>query len=439
MPPPSPAPPVEPQREAPPRPAESAPTRPEAPREPSRGGPVPAPAEIPSARAPRPAPEAPRPVVPATEPPRARAPEEARVQQDRVPRLLASIRTEKGIYKNGERVKILGKVVNIAGDTRVASVVDLRVFRKLKPEERERSPGLRTEKDREVVYRTLLEPQSTEFSDDGYVIQFPSQEVILWLTKQVEFDVGAEVIPRGPGEGSIAATSFAAEEIGNLKLLQVFLMLVGMLFYVLLLIYLVFMKEPTKMAARNMLLVVYGSGLFFLLLALGGPLLISFSPTMEALFRTTPVGLVKATAEKVKDLQWMVNLGGVLGSDNALKGGYGIPLFVLILGMVGGVISMLLKFPEFLHEYDVIEVGGREETRQVSDLRAKLFRYFVYILTGPFLGMVVYSLVTLADYTNTLALSLMAFAVGFIAEQIVQAMLAVARNVLERAKGVFKK
>ncbi|MBI3304570.1 MAG: hypothetical protein HYZ72_21105, partial [Deltaproteobacteria bacterium] len=330
------------------------------------------------------------------------------------------------------------KVVNLTGDFPVSSIVDLRVFRKIKSEAQEKGPGVGLAESKEVVYRTLLEPKTADFSDDGYFIQFPTDTSLLF-SAQVEFEVGAEVIPRGQGKGDLAVTSFAAEEVGYLKILEILGVFAGGVLYVMLLIYLVFMKAPSKKAASNMLLAIYLSGLFFLLVALGGPLLISLSPTTEVLLRTTPVGVAKATTEKVKDLQWMLNIGGVVGSDNTLKGGYGIPLFILILAVVGGVISMLLKLPEFLHDYDAIPEGAAEEAGQVSSLRAKIFKYFVYILTGPFLGMIVYSLVTLADYTNTLALSVMAFSVGFISDQIVETMLAVAGNVLTRTKDLFKK
>jgi hypothetical protein len=198
------------------------------------------------------------------------------------------------------------------------------------------------------------------------------------------------------------------------------------------------MKDPNRAAARTMLFAIYGSGFFFLLVALGGPLLISLSPTLEALLRTTPVGLVKGATEKIKDIQWVVNIGGVLGSDNVLKGGYSVPLFLLVLGVMGGVISMLLKLPDFLHEFDAIGSNSPTESVDVSNLRAKVFRYFVFIVTGPFLGMIVYSLAVLADYTNALALSIMAFSVGFISDHIVEAMLSVSENVLTRAKGLFK-
>lgn len=386
-------------------------------------------------------PPAPVPALQREAGPKPAPPEPGKSEGDKHPRLLISIRTEKAIYKNGERVKLIGKVMNLTGDFPVSSIVDLRVFRKLdaaKPERREGAPELKPEQKKEVVYRTLLEPKSSDFSDDGYVIQFPSQEGLVF-SRQVEFEAGAEALPRGPGEGSLAVTSFVAEEIGYLNLFQILGVFVGAILYALLLIYLVFMRAPTKPAARQMLLAIYGSGLFFLLVALGGPLLISLSPSTEVLLRSTPVGIAKATTEKIKDLQWMLNIGGVVGADNTLKGGYGIPVFILILSVVGGVISMLLKFPEFLHDYDRIETATPDEAEGVASLRAKIFRYFVYIVTGPFLGMMVYSLVILVDYTNALALSIMAFSVGFMSDQIVDAMITVAGNVLTRTKDLFKK
>lgn len=422
-----------------PRPEPSRPaTQPATPR--PETAPAPLPVEVQPSRPVAPRPQVVRPPAPVAESPRLRSSEDPRAQQDKVPKLLVSIRTDKAIYKNGERVKLIGKVVNLTGDFAVASVVDLRVFRKVRPEQKEGAPGREADSKKEVVYRTLLEPKSADFSDDGYVIQFPTDDTLLALlfTKQVEFEVGADVTARGSGEGSLAVASFAAEEIGYVNLFGFLLVFIGAIFYVLLLISWVFMKEPSKAAARTMLFAIYGSGLFFLLVALGGPLLISLSPTLEALLRTTPVGLVKGTTERIKDLQWMVNIGGVLGSDNILKGGYSVPLFLLVLGVMGGVISMLLKLPDFLHEYDAIESGSTQESVEVSNLRAKVFRYFVFIVTGPFLGMIVYSLAVLADYTNALALSIMAFSVGFISDRIVETMLSVSENVLTRAKGLFK-
>jgi hypothetical protein len=43
--------------------------------------------------------------------------------------------------------------------------------------------------------------------------------------------------------------------------------------------------------------------------------------------------------------------------------------------------------------------------------------------------MIVYSLGTFADYTNVLALSIMAFSVGFVSDRIVVTMLAVAESI----------
>lgn len=117
--------------------------------------------------------------------------------------------------------------------------------------------------------------------------------------------------------------------------------------------------------------------------------LISFSPGTEAIFRTTPVGIAKVTTDKIKELQWTLNIGGVIDANNLLRGGYAVPLFVLVLAILGGVTSMLLKLPEFLRAYDLIPAETPEEAESVSKLRTDVFKYFVYILTAPFVGMIV--------------------------------------------------
>ena len=339
------------------------------------------------------------------------------------PRLLISVRTEKSLYKNGERVKILGKVVNLSGDP-VPSVVDLRIFRK------DGSPD-------QPDYRVLVEPRTPDFSDEGFSVVLGDDGSILH-GQAVEFIVGAEAKSRGGGEPSLAATSFRGQEIGYLGVLKIFAVPVLIVLGFLVSSLWVFTLEPTRGAAKSAIWVIYASGLLFLLVALVGPVLISVSPTAETLIGTTPVGIAKVTTEKIKEMQWTINIGGTIGADNVLKGGYAVPLFVVVLAIVGCVINMLLKLPEFLREYEAIRAGQPGEAERVSILRDNVFKYFVYILTGPFLGMMLYSLVTLADYTNALALSIMGFSVGFIADRIVETILIVAGNVLTRASGLFK-
>ncbi len=370
-------------------------------------------------------PDAERPTPPASpaRPPGVPAASGAPAQKDALPRLLISVRTDKSLYKNGERVRITGRVVNLAGEL-LPSVVDLRVAR------RDRSLD-------QPEYRILLEPRGPDFSDDGFSLYLPTDDSVL-RGQQVEFVAAAEVTPRGGGESSVAATAFRAEEFGYLGLVKIYAAPVLIVFAFLVSTLLVFMMDPTKRAAKYAVWVVYASGWLFLLVGLVGPLLISASPSAETLIRTTPVGIAKVTTEKIRDLQWTINIGGTIGSDNVLKGGYAVPLFVLVLGIVGGVINMLLKLPDFLRDYEAVQAGDASEAARVSTLRDNVFKYFVYILTGPFLGMMVYSLVTLADYTNALALSIMGFSVGFVSDRIVQTLLVVAGNVLNRASSVFR-
>lgn len=344
------------------------------------------------------------------------------------PRLLVSIRTDKAIYKNGERVKIIGKIVNLTGDLK-PSVVDLRIVRIVNPD---KPPNWE-----EPDYRVLIEPTSSDFTDENFTIQLPLQDSA-FQDQRVEFKVGAEATIRGgTAPSTVVIISFAAGEVGYYRLIKIFSAPIIVVLSFVVLSLSVFLMQPNKRVAKYALWVIYGSGPLFLLVALLGPLLISFSPGTEALIRTTPVGIAKVTTEKIKDLQWTVNIGGVV-SDGVLKGGSGIPLFVLIWAMVGGVISMLLKFPEFLRQYHSIAIGVDAEADNVVSFRSNAFKYFIYILTGPFLGAMFYSLLTLLDYTNAAALTVAAFSVGFVSDRVVETIIAVAENILTRAKELFK-
>src|SRR5262249_7661077 len=117
-----------------------------------------------------------------------------------------------------------------------------------------------------------------------------------------------------------------------------------------------------------------------------------------------------------------------------LKGGFAVPLYVLILSVVGAVISMLLELPDFLRDYEAIHTGAPDESARASTLSSEVLKYFVYILTGPFLGMIAYSLASLLASTSVFVLSVVAFSVGFISDALVEAMVSFATGILNRAR-----
>jgi hypothetical protein len=339
------------------------------------------------------------------------------------PRLSVSVRTDKVIFKNGERVKISGRVLNLAGDPRPA-IVEITIARK----DAAGKPDWN-----EPVYQNVLDVTAAEFSDDGHTIQLREASNFLY-GQWVEFALGVRATPRGSsGVQAESVSSFAVQEIGYLWLaviicvpgLFMFVSVSGTLWGC--------MRPANKPAAKVVLWVLYCSAIVYLGIPLVGPLLISVSPGTEAFFRSTPVGIVKVATEKMKDLQWALNLGGVVTGET-VRGGFVVPLFVLILGMIGGVINMFLKLPDFLFTYHGIVDGSPEERSTVSALRSDVFRYFGYIIVGPFLAMVMYSIMALADFTSPLVLAVVAFSVGFRSNRVVDWILDFSSSYVDRAR-----
>jgi hypothetical protein len=172
---------------------------------------------------------------------------------------------------------------------------------------------------------------------------------------------------------------------------------------------------------------IYVIALVFLATPFLGPLLISSSSDLVALLRTTPVGFLKAPVGTPADLQWVVNIGGVVDPSGALKGGIAVPLLVLVLALVGAGINMLRQLPHFLELYDAIPAATTLDGAN-EELRTGLFRYFVYILGAPYIAMAAYSLMNLANDTNPNALMVVSFAVGFTSDAVIEAVMERARR-----------
>jgi hypothetical protein len=396
------------------------------------------------------------------------------------PQLLTSVRTEKGVYRPGERVRIIGKVLDITGAEQ-GGLVELQVVKQeagqevKQPTEQEEWSGTGNglsprvyrvrlglngadfwdagftnkppapRKDN-IVYRVTLGLYGSDFWDDGFIIPREPRKDKRGQSQYEHYIVKA----RAHSQGSSAEDEWSSEAPFTAE--ESSWLLIGLLCLVpisLAVLLSVFMMAPTKRAAGWSLLLVFISGLCFLGGALLMPALISSSPNLEADLRTTPIGIAKVTTNDWKNLQWALNIGGTIKTNpekpaknqhqdyfsvSLLQGGFAVPLFVFTLGLVGAVINMLMKFPECLHAYDKITPGAANEAEKVSELRGAAFRYFIYILTGPFLGIIVYSLVAMTDYSEGPVLSIMAFSVGFIADRIVEKLLTVAGRILDLNK-----
>lgn len=341
-----------------------------------------------------------------------------------LPSLRVSVTTDKAIYRDGEKVSITGRVVNIDGEP-VRSLVDVRVAVKGKTDGKADLEN--------PIYRNLLDVGMGEFVVDGYKVQMPAPDDTLH-DNRVEFTVVARAEPIGGGVGDVAVASFSSEQLGWIRVGRI-LVPPAMFFLGLTIAALAFtMGQPSRRGVKWALIALYTASLLFLLSALAGPLLISFSPGTEALFRTTPVGIVKIVGATDGANQWVLNVGGVLDANGKIGGGFTVPLYILILSLIGAVISMFLKLPDFLKMYRSMSDDPTDAMKQASALGTEAFKYFTYIVTGPFLGMIVFSLASLVESTNVFVLSVVAFSVGFISDGIVETMVSFSEGLLDRAK-----
>jgi len=162
----------------------------------------------------------------------------------------------------------------------------------------------------------------------------------------------------------------------------------------------------------------------------------SASSSTEAFLRTTPIGLAKVATAKGPELHWILQVGGTIGPENRAIGAFSVPLFVLMLAMVGGVVNMFLQLPRCLGAYYELsrETDAPTQERMVADFRSAVCEYFVHILTAPFLSVVLYGLLAAADYHNVWVLGVMSCSVGFMASRIVETLVSFSSGVLDQLR-----
>jgi hypothetical protein len=400
----------------------------------------------------------------------------AQAQSQRQARTLSvSLQSDKGVYNDNERVKLSGRVVPVPAGDPVPAIVEIRVYRKIgfgtsKPIEQkqrldigsegtthEAAPSSRparsnqqrdqtAEQTKEFpqeappssvveVAKLLVDVKDTQFTTQEFVIQFLPLlgDETHWDTQRIDYIARANVVPLVPGlfVGKWSAdTSFSARAFGLKETFKIFFPPVLAALLIPITILFVFTIKPDRRAATLTLWGVYTFGLYFLFGSLIGPLLLTISPDTQTFLRATPIGIAKATATHIREPQWLWHVGGVVTPGDLIQGGFSVPLFVLTLAMVGGVVNMLIQLPKCLAIYYKITAQSPEPST-VADFRRDVCTYFVGILSAPFLGMIVYSLLTMTDYTNPAALAVAALSVGFASNRIVDALLRALNSILK--------
>jgi hypothetical protein len=235
----------------------------------------------------------------------------------------------------------------------------------------------------------------------------------------------------------------------------------------------------------------------FLALPLLAPVILplAFPEALEAMKRT-PVGLVitKAEPEAGSLPQWALNIGGHVPKKGDLsdpdvvevQGGLVIPLYVIILSVIGGTINMTRQVPKFQEEAEVGENGiagkvgsvvrrflpgqpqasDQSGSPDVADMRLKddpgtrstgvphsshvapagqelthagsiawrtgLLNQYMFLISAPFLAIATYYMLIGLSLTKVPVMVLVAFSVGLISEPILRTIIDTAARFLRQ-------
>jgi hypothetical protein len=194
--------------------------------------------------------------------------------------------------------------------------------------------------------------------------------------------------------------------------------------------------------------------------------------------KRTPVGLVVANVKLERDPvpQWSLNIGGHVSPPTGeqdssvmqVQGGLIVPLYVIILSVIGGAINMTRQVPRFQGEGEAQETrpkrrlnghshkalgastrlaglhtgeapsqetreprpsghaslsdphhSGRQDTdAQHVPWRIELLNQYMYLISAPFLAIATYYMLIWLDLTKVPVTVLVAFSVGLISEPI---------------------
>jgi hypothetical protein len=172
---------------------------------------------------------------------------------------------------------------------------------------------------------------------------------------------------------------------------------------------------------KNHLAILFGYIVISLFLAfpLLAPVVLPLAfPETFGVIQRTPVGLVvtKVASEPESGPQWALNIGGYIPEttdpSNAegvkVEGGLTIPLYVILLSIIGGAINMTRQVPKF------------QEEEASATWRTELLNQYMFLISAPFLAIATYYMLIGLNLTKVPVMVLMAFSVGLISESILR-------------------
>jgi hypothetical protein len=280
-------------------------------------------------------------------------------------------------------------------------------------------------------------------------------------------------------------------------------LIVGCLTVPFLLLIFLFTGPLTKAKARLLFMITYGVTLFSCLIPIALTFWISRNPDLVEVMEQAPVGLLKGIGKGMENPQWLVNIGGAVVTPRMLeersdgpnknkppteapgealapvvpatptpaantagqgpsadassnfsqvKGGLAIPLFVIMLAMLGAGINMTRKVPEIQKDYDSVAItwdaavrapiavllgsaGERVGQGVAATIRKDLIETYMYFLSAPFLAIAVYYLLqVIATSVAEPVLVVIAFATGLMSNTVIGSIIAFADATLKKVQ-----
>lgn len=172
-------------------------------------------------------------------------------------------------------------------------------------------------------------------------------------------------------------------------------------------------------------------------------------PEIVNIMKLSPIGIVPGCSILVKDSavttvpkelhckeetdQWVVNIGGIADLSFPdtdprivpIKGGVVVPLYVVVLALMGAAVSMTRKVPEYQRRLSL----GDPEYMNYDQARERLVFQIMQVASAPLIAITVYYIVSPGSRASTIALG---FASGFSSETV----LLIIRSFLEKMQPV---
>jgi hypothetical protein len=196
---------------------------------------------------------------------------------------------------------------------------------------------------------------------------------------------------------------------------------------------------------KRMVQIIIFSYLFTLFALFGSVLVffgLPFASGLDDVMVKSPIGIVKGCGKESKTesrwiseeiecskarkkasrtaSQWVVNIGGTIHEPNQgaaeIHGGLIVPLYVVILSLIGGAVSMTRRVPEYQKRVYLPENDENHITRERA--RELLVFQTLQVISAPLIAVTAYYLIKPSTQAVSVGLG---FASGFASETILQA------------------